>query len=104
MILELKDLESIAQQDFDLTLFDVLAAQAPQYQNATPGKILNLLEEVSESYAALAPTLALTRQASAEIKIEFFTLSCQKAAKKLHSTQSNPQQLQDNFQMLSCCA
>lgn len=103
MTVEFRDLEALAQQDFDLALFETIAAQASQYQNATPAEIYNLLEEVAQSYAALGPKLAITLQANAELEIAFLTFLYQAAVSKLHSSQTNAQQLQNIFQMLSCC-
>ena len=69
---EFRDLEALAQQDIDSMLLQELAAKKPQYQDAIPEEILDLLEEAAETYAIMAPALPPGLGNTAKKEIEFF--------------------------------
>jgi hypothetical protein len=72
MTVDFKDLKVLEEQDFSLTLSEVLEARALQYKDVILEEILNLLEEASEVYRSLEPTLPAHLRDTARKEIEFF--------------------------------
>lgn len=72
MTVDYRDLEALVFQNLDLPLFKVLASRQEQYQDVTPAEILDLLEEATQTYAIVAPTLPSCLQNSAREEIGFF--------------------------------
>lgn len=71
MTAEFSDLEILAQQNIDLQ--STKDMQTWDYQDASLEEIVDLLEEVSEPFALLAPSLPPQLQQSARKEIEFLT-------------------------------
>ncbi|MBD1924778.1 hypothetical protein H6F74_00540 [Trichocoleus sp. FACHB-90] len=69
---QFKDLEALAQQEIELMPTLALALRSRQYQDAPLEEIFDLLESVTESFAAIAHTLPIQMQYSARKEIEFF--------------------------------
>ena len=82
MTVQFTDLEALAQLGFDLTPIDVLAKQALQYHDAPPEEILELLEEVAQTYVVLAQTLSPKLRYSARKEIEFLAFLYQDSLRK----------------------
>ena len=72
MTVDYRDLEALGFENPDLPLFKVLASRQEQYQDVTPAEILDLLEEATQTYAIVAPTLPSCLQNSAKKEIGFF--------------------------------
>lgn len=103
MTVDVKNLEPIAEEDLALNLSEVFAARVPQYQDAIPEEILDLLEEAAETYTSLAPTLPHRLRNIAKKEIEFFLSVYQNKMREYHRIQ-NPQPPQNILQLLSHCA
>ena len=71
MTAEFSDLEILAQQNIDSQ--STKDMQTWDYQDASLEEIVDLLEEVSEPFALLAPSLPPQLQQSARKEIEFLT-------------------------------
>lgn len=102
MTADFRDLEALAKLASDLTGTDVLTERAPQYQDAIPEEILDLLEEAAETYVVLAPTLPCRLQKSARKEIEFFIQLYQDKIRKFLGIE-NPQPPQKITQLLAQC-
>ena len=72
MTVDYRDIEALACQNLDLPLFKVLASRQEQYQDLTPAEILDLLEEATQTYTIVAPTLPSDLKNSAKKEIGFF--------------------------------
>ena len=72
MTVNFRDLEALAFKSLDLPLFNVLASRQKQYQDVTPAQILDLLEEATQTYVIVAPTLPSCLKNSAKKEIAFF--------------------------------
>ena len=72
MTVDFRELETLAVQNPNLPLFEVLASRQQQYQDVTPAQILDLLEEAAQTYAIVAPTLPSCLKNSAKKEIAFF--------------------------------
>lgn len=70
---EFNDLETLAQEAIDLTSVSAIDARTFQYHDASLEEIVDLLEEVTEPFALLAPNLPPQLQQSAKQEIEFLT-------------------------------
>lgn len=103
MTVDFTNLETLAQAELDWTLSEIFATQASQYQNATAEEILNLLAEVAETYAILAPTLPQNLEYSARKEIEFFLSLYQDKRNRLSYFQK-PQHSPESVRSLSYCA
>ncbi len=77
-----KDLKALDERDFGFTTSEFLAARIAQYKDVMPEEIFDLLEEASETYALLAPTLSSHLQSMARKEIEFFRSLYQDTLKK----------------------
>ena len=72
MTVNFRDLEALAFQSPELPLFEIFASRQEQYQDVTPAQILDLLEEATQTYAIVAPTLPSCLKNSAKKEIAFF--------------------------------
>ncbi len=102
MTVDFIHLEALAEQDFGLPLFEVLARQEEQYQDATPEEILDLLEEAIQTYAMLAPTLPHCLRNTARQEIEFF-LSLYLESMRNSRSMQNPQPPENILRLLCLC-
>ncbi|GEM_PF-4218222 len=91
MTVQFTDLEALAQLGFE-TPIEVLAKQALEYHDAPPEEILELLEEVAQTYVVLAPTLSPKLRYSARKEIEFLAFLYQDSLIK----STSPHQVQDS--------
>lgn len=84
---EFSDLEILAQQNIDLQ--STKDMQTWHYQDASLEEIVDLLEEVSEPFALLAPILPPQLQQSARKEIEFLTSLYQQRMAELQQGMTN---------------
>ncbi|MCA1993494.1 MAG: hypothetical protein LDL41_15855 [Coleofasciculus sp. S288] len=103
MTVDVKDIEPLAEEELGSNLSEVLAAKIPQYQDAVPEEILDLLEEAAETYAVLASKLPYRLKNSARKEIEFFLSLYQTKIRESRPLQ-HPQPPQKILQLLSHCA
>jgi hypothetical protein len=103
MVMDFRDLKTLSEQDVSFDPDEVLAERTPQYQDAIPEEILDLLEEAAETYVSLAPTLPQRLQQVAKKEIEFLiSLYYNKIRDSLKI--ENPQPPQNIAELLACCA
>lgn len=86
----------------NISLSRVLTLRALQYQNVAPEDILDLLEESTEVYTILAPTLSCYLRNLAREEIEFFFQLYQNCLKNSFPQQT-PQLPEELLLQLSHC-
>jgi hypothetical protein len=67
-----KPLELLTAQHLEFDPKEVLASQAPQYEDVSLNELFDLLEAAIETYTVLSPSLSQRLRESAEQEIEFF--------------------------------
>lgn len=85
-----------------ISLSRILTSRALHYQNVAPEDILDLLEESTEVYTILSPTLSCYLRNLAREEIEFFFQLYQNCLKNSFSQQT-PQLPEELLQQLSQC-
>ena len=96
MTFDFRYLETLAFQNLDLPMFEVLSSRQEQFQDVNPEEILDLLEEAAQSYAIVAPTLPSCLQNSARKEIKFFLELYLDSLINSRTTQ-NPQPLENRL-------